>query len=129
MTPSSATADRFPVLLRETLAGDPPGPRDLVLLDADLDLLAPPGAAVHRIAFAAGHVPRCACCGPTPPLARALLALLGARARGEVAFFDRVLAVSDGPGLARLSSLLRENPLVAARYVAEARSEGPAPAA
>ena len=63
------------------------GPMDAVLAEGDV-----PGAAV-QFAPASTHAPGCACCMARGEAGRALAWLLHARARGEIAFFTRVIAV------------------------------------
>ncbi len=70
------------------------GPEDAVLVEDD----APPvaTAAVVRVVGAVpapDHAVGCACCRPRAPVASVLGSLFLARARGEVPFFRRVLAV------------------------------------
>jgi hypothetical protein len=113
------TDARLPVLLHPSLAGVLLGPDDLVLRDANCDLPVPSGVAVRTVPFAVvtGHAPACACCAGPSPLARTLLALMGARARGEVPFFLRLHALADASGRAALREAVRADPLVGSRYV------------
>ena len=62
------------------------------------------------------HAPGCACCMGRDPWADALNALFIAMMRGDRPSFDRLLAVLDGPGAARLHNLLAQDRIVAARY-------------
>jgi hypothetical protein len=90
------------------------GPDDALLIEGEAP--APPGRAVAR--FAAGprpwHAPGCACCVPRAAAAAALGRLFLARARGEVAFFRRVVAVVNDPAAVRAA--LAEDVLAAARF-------------
>jgi hypothetical protein len=90
------------------------GPDDAVLMEGD-DPVAVAGAVV-RIAPAAvaDHAPGCACCLPRPPVAAALGGLFLARARGEVPFFRRVVAVvaDDAP----IRAAIAGDPLVSGRF-------------
>ena len=99
------------------LAPEELGPGDLVLLDERLGPDAvPTGVVTRRVAFA-GHAAACACCGGRSPLAGMLARLVVERARGEVPFFGRVVAVSDAGGRAALRDLVRADMLVGSRYV------------
>jgi hypothetical protein len=64
------------------------------------------------------HAAACACCTPRVALAEALHRLFLRRARGDVAFFDRVVvAVADAGASAALA-----DPLVAARFRRDAHA-------
>ena len=76
---------RIPVVL-----GGVVGEGDAVLLEGDGAL--PPGAAARF--SAGGHAIGCACCIPRGEAGRALGWLFLARARGEVAPFGRVVAMT-----------------------------------
>ena len=92
------------------------GPDDAVLTDGDA--AAPQAATVLRLNIEAGlpttHAPNCACCLPRQPAAAALGGLFLARARGEVPFFRRVVAVMADP--AALRQAVATDPLVAGRF-------------
>ncbi len=64
-------------------------PGDAVLLPPGAS--APPGHPAAHLALRPAHVLGCACCPPRGEAARMLGRLFLARARGEVAFFGRVL--------------------------------------
>ena len=82
---------------------------EIVLADA-LDGL--PG---HGLAGAPSHDAGCACCVARTPAAQALSRLFMQRARGEVAFFRRVLV--EGQALeAAVRAALHSDPVVAARF-------------
>jgi hypothetical protein len=72
---------------------DAAGEEDGLLIEGDA--AAPAGRAVARFSANARpfHPPNCACCRPRAAAAAALGRLFQARARGEVAFFRRVVAV------------------------------------
>ncbi len=62
---------------------------------------------------ATGHAPGCACCAARSEAGRALAALLHARARGQVAFFRRVVVVCTTPeGRAEVVGALAGDPVV-----------------
>ena len=63
-----------------------------------------------------GHPAGCACCTPRSAAADALSRLFLQRARGEVAFFRRVLVVTDEAGKAAVRTALRSDPVVCARF-------------
>jgi hypothetical protein len=66
---------------------------------------------------AGGHATGCACCAQRSPAGRALAALLQARARGEVAFFARVVAVCATPGgRAEVLAALAHDPVAASCF-------------
>jgi hypothetical protein len=108
------TDARLPVVFGEVAAA---GPDDGLLIEGDAP--APPGRAVAR--FAAGprpwHAMGCACCVPRAAAAAALGRLYLARARGEVAFFHRVVAVVSDPAAVRAA--LAEDTLAAGRFRVE----------
>lgn len=81
----------------------------------------PPGTAVERLGLRPLlHDAACVCCSPRVALAEALHRLFLRRARGEVAFFRRVVvslpAAEIGAALA--------DPLVSSRFRAEAAAGG-----
>jgi hypothetical protein len=90
------------------------GPDDGLLIEGAAP--APPGRAVAR--FTPGplrwHAPGCACCAPRAAAAAALGRLYLARARGEVAFFHRVVAVVNDPAAVRAA--LSGDALAAGRF-------------
>lgn len=79
--------------------------------------------AAARAAFsaaAARHAIGCACCAGRSPAAQALDRLFQQRARGQCAWFDRVLALVPSPaGAAMLASALADDVLTRARFRAE----------
>jgi hypothetical protein len=75
---------RIPVVFGDVSAA---GPGDAVLAEGDL-----PGATAHFVP-GAGHAPGCTCCVARGEAGRALAWLLHARARGEVPYFTRIVAV------------------------------------
>src|SRR5271166_1568978 len=89
---------RVPVVFGDMAAAGPDGG---LLIEGDAP--APPGRAVAR--FASGplrwHAAGCACCLPRAAAAAALGRLYLARARGEVVFFRRVIAVVNDPAAVR----------------------------
>ena len=88
---------------------------DAVLAEADGP--APDGVPVARFDAAGEHAAGCACCVPRTAAALALDRLFQARARGEVPFFRRVLAVTATPeGDLAVWSALRLDPLTSGRY-------------
>lgn len=63
------------------------------------------------------HQAACACCGGRSPAAVALDRLFQRRARGETAFFRRVVAVTMTPaGAEAVRAALRDDPVASARY-------------
>ncbi len=83
---------------------------------------APCGYPAERFAAAAsGHAPGCACCVARSPAALALHRLFQARARGDIAFFRRILAITATPeGDMAVWSAVRADALVAGRFRLEA---------
>jgi hypothetical protein len=64
-----------------------------------------------------GHAPGCTCCTPRGPVAEALGRLFLARARGEVAFFGSVVAVTaTAAGEAAVRAALAEDQVSAGRF-------------
>ena len=81
-----------------------------ILLAGRLD-----GPSGHDLADAPDHGAGCACCVARTPAAQALSRLFTQRARGEVAFFRRVLV--EGQGLeAAVRTALQSDPVAAARF-------------
>lgn len=73
------------------------------------------GPAGHDLVDAPGHDVGCACCAARTPAAQALGRLFIQRARGEVAFFRRVLV--EGQTLeAAVRTALQSDPVAAARF-------------
>lgn len=65
---------------------------------------------------APGHSAGCACCAPRAPAAEALSRLFTQRARGEVAFFRRVLVVADEADASAVRTALASDPVASARF-------------
>jgi len=63
-----------------------------------------------------GHPSECVCCTPRTGAAEALSRLFQQRARGELAFFHRVLIATDEAGRAAVSAALQSDPVVSARF-------------
>lgn len=89
---------------------------DAVLLEADrLPEAGPPGISFQPGPgmLAAG----CACCAPRGPLATALGDLFVARAKGDLPYFRRVLAVpATEAGRATMVAALTEDPVCSGRF-------------
>ena len=67
--------------------------------------------------FHSRHSPSCPCCQARNAAGRALASLLQARARGEVAFFRRVVAVTRTPaGRLEVEEAVRFDPVASACY-------------
>ncbi len=77
------------------------GPDDALLIEGDA--AAPEDRLVVRLAAEATpqHLPGCLCCVPRTAAGSALSGLFLSRARGEVAFFRRVVAVTADPAALR----------------------------
>lgn len=69
----------------------------------------------RELVGAFGHDAGCACCVTRTPAAQALGRLFMQRARGEVAFFRRVL-VEGNAAEAAVRAALRSDPVAAARF-------------
>jgi hypothetical protein len=83
---------------------------DAMLVEGDV----PVGAAVCRFeaGLAAGHPAGCACCTLRNGAAQALSRLFLARARGEIPFFRRVIAVvGTGAGRQAVLQALQTDPM------------------
>ena len=94
---------RVPVLIGD---GSEAGAEDAVLAEGDA-----------RWAAATQHSPGCACCAPRGSVAVILTGLFMARARGEVPFFRRVVAVPGGEaGAQAVRTALRDDPFLSARF-------------
>ena len=63
-----------------------------------------------------GHPAGCACCISRTATAEALGRLFLQRTRGEVAFFRRVLVVTDEVGQEAVRAALQSDPVVSARF-------------
>ncbi len=64
-----------------------------------------------------GHAPGCSCCAARSPAALALDRLFQRRARGEVTFFRRVIAVTSSPeGDMAVHAALQNDPVASARF-------------
>ena len=105
------TDARLPVVFGDIAMA---GPDDALLIEGDAP--APPGLAVARFAPGplAWHAAGCACCTPRAAAAAALGRLYLARARNEVAFFRRVVAVVSDP--AAIRAALAGDALAGGRY-------------
>ena len=105
------TDDRIDVIFAPAAAAVVP---DALLTDVP----PPPGfaGAVARFAAGAGmaHSIGCGCCGGRAPAAVALAGLFTARARGDVAFFTRVIA--DVRDAALVQRALEDDIVVRARF-------------
>jgi G3E family GTPase len=62
------------------------------------------------------HAAGCACCTPRSKAAETLSRLFVQRARGEVAFFNRILVIADGAEQEAVEAALQSDPLVSARF-------------
>lgn len=89
---------------------------DALLLEGDG--AAPSGLpAAHFSLSVAAHPPGCACCAERSPAAMALDRLFQARAKGEIPFFRRVLAVTGSvEAETALWAALRCDQLASARF-------------
>ena len=80
---------------------------------------APPHVPVARFVLPPDqlHAAGCACCTPRGPAADALARLFLARARGEIPFFQVVVAIPlEVRSHAAIRSALDQDPFVSARY-------------
>jgi hypothetical protein len=108
----SALDARVPVVLAPA---EEAGPDDALLLETDGT--APHIAAAVAFQVESAHPQGCACCSPRRGAGRALAALLHARARGETAYFRRVIAVPvTAAGRADILAALRSDPVAAACF-------------
>jgi len=90
-------------------------PDDALLFEGEIQPWA--GATA---AFSPGprHPPGCACCAARTGAGRALASLLHARARNEVPFFRRVLAVTvSAAGRAEVEDALQNDPIASTCFV------------
>jgi len=103
----------------------------MIMIDARVPVVfgpaeaAAPGDAVLRegedFVPDAGHAPGCACCVGRTDAGRVLAALLHARARGQVLFFNRVLVViASQEGQAAVEGALANDPVASACFRKEA---------
>ena len=72
---------------------------DALLIDGDLAV--PEGVVAVRLGAEPSHVAGCVCCVPRSAAGSALAGLFLARGRGQVAFFRRVLAITDDEAAVR----------------------------
>jgi hypothetical protein len=87
------------------------------LVEGDLPT---PGPIAERFGLAGTHPIGCACCLPRSAAAQALGRLFLRRARGEVAWFDRVqLVAQTASGRDAVTAALTDDVLVAARFRGE----------
>jgi len=103
---------RVPVLIGrlEDAEGD-----DALLIEGSQRVQRP--AVAHFEVAERQHAPGCACCAPLSPVAFALRALFQARAKGDVPFFRRVVAVTrTEEGDVAVWSAIRNDPLTAGRF-------------
>ena len=96
------------------------GAADLLLAEDGIPL--PDGLAAERFSRGARpHFLSCPCCAPRSGLARALTRAFAARARGERAFFRRVVLVLAPPAdIATIVAEIAADPLAAARFRVDA---------
>jgi hypothetical protein len=88
---------------------DMAGPDDVLLFEG--------GEGLASFEVDQGHAPGCACCTPRRAAGRALAALLQSRARGQVAFFRRVIVVTTSDaGRADIVAALRDDPVASACF-------------
>lgn len=88
---------------------------DALLIEGDAHSAAQP--AEHFTPQSTAHAPNCACCAARGPAAIALGRLFQRRARGEIPFFRRVIALTESPeGDMAVWSALRDDPLASARF-------------
>ena len=110
-----STDDRVPVRFA---GADAAAPDEALLVEGDAPV--PPGHPVARFRLAPGlpgHPVGCACCAPRGPVAEALGRLFLVRARGEVAFFRSVVAVTaTADGEAAVRAALAEDQVSAGRF-------------
>ena len=115
---------RIPVLfatLTDLNTGDQPlCPGDALLLALDATAPAVPGLAervVMRLPARQSRHPRgCNCCVPQTAAMQAMAVLFHRRARGEVAFFRRLVVALDPAPASLLRAAMSEDRFVAARY-------------
>jgi hypothetical protein len=96
------------------------GPDDALLIEGDASADRPAVARFAIIARIAAHPIGCACCAPRGPTADALGRLFLARARGEMPWFHRVVAVTHtDAGAAAVRAALQEDVVTTARFRAD----------
>jgi hypothetical protein len=107
--------DRVPVRFGPASSA---GPAEALLVEGEATV--PAGYPVARFRLGSGiigHPSGCACCTPRGPVADSLGRLFLARARGEVAFFRSVVAVTATPaGEAAVRAALTEDQVAAGRF-------------
>jgi len=92
---------------------DMAGPDDVLLFEG--------GEGLASFEVDQGHAPGCACCTARRAGGRALAALVQARARGQVAFFRRVVVVVvSAAGRADITAALRDDPVASCCFRLEA---------
>ncbi len=101
----------------ELVFGGPVAPADAIVLAGNGP--APQAIAIERFSSTAplGHGVACACCAPRSQASLALTRLFLARARGEVAWFKRVVVLADPATQAALRAVLADDVLTRARFV------------
>ncbi|MBV9537779.1 MAG: hypothetical protein JOY70_02470 [Acidisphaera sp.] len=103
---------RLPVLFG---ALEQAGPNDAVLVEAEA--LPPARFGVAFRPLLAVNLAPCPCCAPRGRLASALAALFAARARGDVPFFDRIVAVLETrAAVGAVQLVLSADPFCASRF-------------
>ena len=102
---------RIPVIFGGDVAPD-----DAVLIEGDAP--APPAAWVERFHLPANplHGVGCACCAPRGPAADALARLFLARARGDSAFFRRVVVLAGAQGMEAVHTAIAADVVTGARF-------------
>jgi len=102
---------RVPVLVGRL---DQAAPGDALLFEGQAQQTILPAS---RFSPQRAHALGCTCCVSRSPSARALTALLHDRARGRIAFFQRVLVVTSSPdGQAEVTAALLRDPVVSACF-------------
>lgn len=102
--------DRIPLILDGMPQAD-----DAVLLPQGWDLPRPAVVVRHLAVPVPRHLAGCACCTPRHAVAQALGALSLARARGDVAWFSRVVVLGPPQMLQAAREAAQSDRLVAAR--------------
>ncbi|SDB69519.1 hypothetical protein [Belnapia rosea] len=110
---------RIPLLLVDdkarlaaALAAGPPA-----ALLAEAPAPACPGLALEAFDSAEAHAPACTCCAGRPAAAIALDRLFQARVRGQVPWFERVVALAgSASGQAQVQAALTGDAVTAARF-------------
>jgi hypothetical protein len=90
------------------------------------EALEPAWAAVRSMTWQDGpaHPPSCACCVGLAPQGEVLVRLFQDRARGQVAFFSRVVIVAPPEQLDAVAATVRLDPFARAYYQIEAVTAG-----